>query len=215
MLAVDSEKKEKRSILNGMSPSNRELFTRLCTKDIRHDPPQMSKFLKSLLGEKNASHISNHLRDLTKRWKGTFIEGAFCRFLAKGYVSQRDSTLPGGFTLFMFVPKECQAPRDSYRENLEVMRELWSQDIGEDTIARLAKMDLFLPKNAHHLEIQIDTVLKMLEELTVEGGCATRSLAAALNFIEEHSAQISRLLLQDSKLAIKIVSNLKPSSRSS
>jgi hypothetical protein len=168
----------------------------------------MSKFLKSLLGEKNASHILTHLRDLTKRWKGTFIEVAFFRFLAKGYVSQRDSTLPGGFTLSMFVPKECQAPRDSYRENLEMMRELWSQDIGEDTIARLAKMDLFLPKNVHHLEIQIDTALKMLEELTVEEGCATRLLAAALNFIEEHSAHISRLLLQDSKLAIKIVYQL-------
>jgi hypothetical protein len=84
LVAVNSKKKEKRSILNGMSPSNRELFTRLCTKDIRHDPPKMSKFLKSLLGEKNASHIANHLCTLTKRWKGTFIEGAVCCFLGKG-----------------------------------------------------------------------------------------------------------------------------------
>jgi hypothetical protein len=203
LLAVISKKKEKRSIiLNGMSPSNRELFTRLlCTKDIRHDPPQMSKFLKSLLGEKKASHIANYLHNLTNRWKGTFIEGAFCHFLAKGYhVSQRDRTLPGGFTLFMCIlPKECQAPPDSYKENLEVMRELWSQDIGEESIERLAKMNLFLPRNIHHLETQIDTALKMLEELTVEEGCATKSLIVT---------HILRLLVQDTKFAIKIVYQL-------
>jgi hypothetical protein len=42
--------------------------------------------------------------------------------------------LPGGFRLFMFIPKECEPPRDSYKENLEVLRELWSQDIGEETL---------------------------------------------------------------------------------
>jgi hypothetical protein len=64
----------------------------------------MTDFLKSLIGERNPSHIINHLRALTKTWKGTFIDGAFCRFLAKGYVSQRDTMIPGGFTIFMFIP---------------------------------------------------------------------------------------------------------------
>jgi hypothetical protein len=121
-LAVDADKKEKKSTLNGMSPSNRELFTKICTADIRNVAPKMSDFLKSLLAEKNASHIANHLRAITRNWKGTFTEGAFCRFLAKGYISQRDSMLPGGFTLSVFIPKECEPPHDSYKENLEVLQ---------------------------------------------------------------------------------------------
>jgi hypothetical protein len=45
-------------------------------------------------------------------------------------------------------------------------------------------MDLFLPKNVHHMEIQIETALKMLEEITVEEGCCTVSLKKALAFVE-------------------------------
>jgi hypothetical protein len=56
-------------------------------KDLRHEPPLMSDFLKSLLAEKNASHIATHMQYVTKNWKGMFIEGSFCLFLAKGYLS--------------------------------------------------------------------------------------------------------------------------------
>jgi hypothetical protein len=40
LLAVDADKKEKKSILNGMSPSNRYLFTKICTTDIRNVAPK-------------------------------------------------------------------------------------------------------------------------------------------------------------------------------
>ena len=105
LLANDNEKKEKKSILHGMAPNSRRLFTRLCTTDIIGVEPVMTDFLKSLIAERNPSHVTNHLRGVTKDWKGTFIDGAFCRFLAKGYVSQRDTLIPGGFTIFMFLPK--------------------------------------------------------------------------------------------------------------
>jgi len=204
LLAADSEKKDKKSILNGMAPSSRELFTRLCTRNLRREPAVVSDFLKSLLSEKNASHISNHLRATVKGWKGTFIEGAFCRFLSKGFISQRENMLPGGFTIFMFIPKECEPARDGYKENMEALKELWNQDVGADTLARLAKMDLFLPKNVHHLEIQLETAMKMLDVLTVPGGCASASIYAALRFVKRNSAHISRLIGLDTMLAVKI-----------
>ncbi len=37
-------------------------------------------------------------------------------------------------------------------------------------INRLAKTDLFLSENVHHLEIQIETAMLMLEVMTVAGG---------------------------------------------
>jgi hypothetical protein len=61
LLVTDSKKKEKKSILHGMAPNSRRLFERLCTTDIVSIPPTMTDFLKSLIGERNPSHITNHL----------------------------------------------------------------------------------------------------------------------------------------------------------
>ena len=168
----------------------------------------MPDFLKSLLAEKNPNHISNHMKALTKNWKGTFIKGVFCRFLAKGYVSQTDGLLPGGFTVFMFIPKECETIRDGFKENLEMLRRFWNQDIDEETLKRLSKTDLFLPKNVHHLEIQVKTACRMLQELTIERGVASTSLSKALAFIQKRSLHIARLIERDHLLAVKIVYTL-------
>jgi hypothetical protein len=60
-----------------------------------------------------------------------------------------------------------------------MLREMWGKDIGDNTLMRLAKMDIFLPRNVHHLEIQLETAMFMLEELTVRNSCATDSIKAA------------------------------------
>jgi hypothetical protein len=75
--------------------------------------------------------------------------------------------IPGGFTIFiMFMPKVFSPPpppRDGFKENVEQIRQLWSQKMDEYTINQLAKTDLFLSRNVHHLEIQIETCMLMLE----------------------------------------------------
>jgi hypothetical protein len=75
-------------------------------------------------------------------------------------------------------------------------------------IARLSKMDMFLPKNVHHLKIQLETVMLMLEELTVRDGCRVKSLRAAWRFVRQNSAHIARLIAVDKMLAVKIVYQL-------
>lgn len=135
---------------------------------------------KLLLAEKNPNHIANHMKALTKNWKGTFIKGPFCCFLAKGYLSQTNGLLPGRFTIFMFIPKECETICDGFKEHLEMLRRFWNQDIDEETLKHLSNTNIFLPKNVHHLEIQVEIAYRMIQELTVDHGVATTSQARPL-----------------------------------
>lgn len=106
----------------------------------------MPKLLKSLIGERNPSHVTNHLHGLTKNWKGTFIGGTLCRILAKGYVSQRN-TASTRRIYHLHVPfKGMQTHERWLQENVPQIHQLW-------TINHLAKTDLFLSKNVHNLEI--------------------------------------------------------------
>ena len=111
-------------------------------------PPVTPESLRSLLSEKDPNHVSNYMKALIKNWKGKFIEGPFCRFLAKGYVSQHNGLLPGKITIFMFVPKECETICGNFRENLEVLRQFLDQDIYKETLKQLAKINLFLLKRS-------------------------------------------------------------------
>jgi hypothetical protein len=108
----------------------------------------------------------------------------------------------------MFIPKECEPTRDGFKENVEQIRQLWSQKMDDHTINRLAKTELFLSENVHHLEIQIETAMLMLEALTVAGGVATISLFLALRFVRQHSSLISRLTMMDRLLPVKIAYTL-------
>ena len=77
MLAIDQEKRKKKSILYGMAPKYHKLFKQICTVNIQSDPPSMPPTAKFLLLEKNPNHITNHLQSLTKNWKGLLLDRAF------------------------------------------------------------------------------------------------------------------------------------------
>lgn len=74
----------------------------------------------------------------------------------------------GSFTLFMFIPKEYVCPRDSFKDNLDMLKQFWGQDISNNTLHQLAKTNLFLPKSAYHLKIQLATA--------VQSGCSKHCL---------------------------------------
>jgi hypothetical protein len=192
-------------VLKGMSPKDKDLFMRLCTSDLKNEPAKMSSFMTSILAEKSPSQITTHLQAITCEWEGSYFEGPFSRFLAKGYISHNEALTPDGFTLFMFVPKDCFFDDDGFQESCETLRILWEQDLEETTLRRLAKDEFCLPKTAHQLIVQLDTPTKILEMLTVPNGVAVNRLKTALKFLKRESPAISTLLKMDNKLAIKIV----------
>lgn len=105
---------------------------------------------------------------------------------------------------FMFIPKEYETICGNFRENLEMLQRFWDQGINKETLKQLAKTYLFLPKNVHHLEIQVETVCCIIQELTIKQGVALVSLNKALAFIQKCSAHIARLIKPDHLLAVKI-----------
>ena len=205
LLAQTERETSGKSVLKGMAPKDKDLFTRLCTRDLKSEPAKMSSFMTSVLVEKSPSRITTHLRAVTREWEGSYFEGPFSRFLAKGYISHNEALTPGGFTLFMFAPKDCFPAYDGAQENYETLRVLWEQDLEETTLRRLAKDEFFLPRTTQHLVVQLDTATKMLETLTVPDGVAVDGLKKALKFLKRNSPAISQQLTTDSKLAIKIV----------
>lgn len=106
--------------------------------------------------------------------------------------------LPGGFTVFMFIPKECEAPpNSSYKEHLEVLKESWGQYMGEDTKQNLSRMDMFLPKNVDHLDPSQDCDVDAGGSHCHRDGCGVKPLRAAWRFVRQNSPHIARLISID------------------
>ena len=206
LLAQTEREIPRKSVLKGVAPKDKDLFTCLCTRDLKNEPAQMSPFMTSILVEKSLSQITTHLRAVTRKWEGSYFEDSFSQFLVKWYISHNEALTPGGFTLFlMFEPEDCFPDHDGFHENYETLRILWEQDLEETTIRHLAKDECFLPKIAHQLVVQLDTTTKMLETLTVPDRVAIDGLKKALKFLKRNYPAISQQLKTDNKLAIKII----------
>jgi hypothetical protein len=68
LLAQTERETSGKSVLRGMAPKDKDLFTRLCTLDLKNEPAQMSSFMTSVLVEKSPSRITTHLRAVTREW---------------------------------------------------------------------------------------------------------------------------------------------------
>ena len=53
-----------KSVLKEMAPKDKDLFTRLCTSDLKNEPAQMSSFMTSVLVEKSPSRMAQQLREI-------------------------------------------------------------------------------------------------------------------------------------------------------
>jgi hypothetical protein len=103
---ADRQRKEaNKSILKTMGPTQRDLFTALCTR--RMDvAPSMTSFMKNLVTSTTPQKAFNLIQSETRDWEGTFSAGGFHKLLSHGFLSQGPNRAnPGGFTIFMFYPK--------------------------------------------------------------------------------------------------------------
>jgi hypothetical protein len=102
----DRQKKEsEKSILKTMGPTQRGLFTSLCTRRMTAEPV-MTDFMVNLTTSKTPQKALNLLLSETRDWEGTFSVGGFHKMLSNGFLSQDPNrSNPGGYTIFMFHPK--------------------------------------------------------------------------------------------------------------
>jgi hypothetical protein len=72
---ADRQKKEsEKSILKTMGPTQRALFTALCTRNMSREPV-MSEFMMNLTTGKSPQKAINLLLSETRDWEGTFSRG--------------------------------------------------------------------------------------------------------------------------------------------
>jgi hypothetical protein len=176
----DRQRKEtEKSILKTMGPTQRGLFTSLCTRRMSTEPV-MTEFMINLTTSKTPQKAINLLQSETRDWEGTFSVGGFHRMLSNGFLSQDPNRAnPGGFTIFMFHPKTVDLAKGGKGGN-ELLREYLGMDVDEATLEFYAKQGFYTPSTPHDLRVQLQTALDMLELLTCDGTIAGKGLAHVL-----------------------------------
>ena len=178
--AERQRKESDKSILKTMGPTQRDLFTSLCTR--RMDvAPAMTSFMKSLATSKTPQKAFNLIQSETRDWEGTFSAGGFHKLLSHGFLSQDPNRAnPGGFTIFMFYPKTVDLGVKGEKGSNELLREYLGMDVAESTLEFYMKQGFYTPSSPSDLRIQLQTALDMLELLTCDGTIAGKGLAFIL-----------------------------------
>ena len=177
----DRRKKEsEKSILKTMGPTQRGLFTSLCTRRMNVEPV-MTDFMINLTTSKTPQKALNLIQSETRDWEGTFSVGGFHRMLSNGFLSQDPNRAnPGGYTIFMFHPKTVDLGSKGGKGGNELLREYLGMDVDEATLEFYAKQGFYTPQSPHDLRVQLQTALDMLELLTCDGTIAGKGLAFVL-----------------------------------
>jgi hypothetical protein len=183
----DRKKKDsEKSILRTMVPTQRSLFTALCTRSMSREPV-MSEFMINLTTSKSPQKAIDLLLSETRDWEGTFSEGSFHKkMLSHGFLSpDANRANPGGFTIFMFYPKTADTGGKAFggggKGSTDLLREYLGMDVEESTLAYYMKQGFYTPSTANDLRVQLQTVLDTLELLTCDGTIAGKGLAHVLN----------------------------------
>ncbi len=176
----DRHKKETdKSILKTMGPTQRGLFTSLCTRRMTIEPV-MTEFMVNLTTSKTPQKAINLIQSETRDWEGTFSVGGFHRMLSNGFISQDPNRAnPGGFTIFMFHPKTVDLGSKGGKGN-ELLREYLGMDVDEATLEFYMKQGFYTPNTPHDLQVQLRTALDMLELLTCDDTIAGKGLSYVL-----------------------------------
>lgn len=179
---MEQKKKESdKSFLRNIGTMQRDLFSSLCTDEIG-EIPEHPPFLKGLMDTKTPQKAIAMIRSEIWEWEGSFFDGPFHRFLANGYLS-RDGKKgsPGGFTLFMFCPKNVEASLNTNKSDIALLRDYFGLDVDDDTISHYARQGWFYPSNHYDLRVQLKTACAMLDLLTGEGSIGSHGLSYILS----------------------------------
>jgi hypothetical protein len=173
-------KEAEKSILKTMGPTQRDLFTSLCTRRM-NVAPTMTSFMKNLATSKTPQKAFNLIQSETRDWEGTFSAGGFHKLLSHGFLSQDPNRAnPGGFTIFMFYPKTVDLGVKGEKGSNELLREYLGMEVSEATLEFYMKQGFYTPSSPSDLRIQLQTALDMLELLTCDGTIAGKGLAFIL-----------------------------------
>ena len=175
------KKDSDKSFLRNLGTMQRELFSKICTDELG-ELPDHPRFLKSLMDTKTPQKAIAMIRSEIWEWEGSFFDGPFHRFLANGYLSRDGNKgTPGGFTLFMFCPKNVEASMNTSKADVALLRDYFGLDVDDDTVSHYARQGWFYPSNHYDLRVQLKAARDMIDLLAGENSIASHGLSHILH----------------------------------
>jgi hypothetical protein len=133
-LKRDAREDRKKSMLSRLLPEAARLFSLLSAQDWQHKDPQLNRFMKQLIADKDSQRALGKMQTQTKRWSGQVSEKGLMGFFAAGYAARDIDEQPGGFTVFMFRLVSVHRPKSQKAIHGQVRAMFGQTELDEDAV---------------------------------------------------------------------------------
>jgi hypothetical protein len=191
-------------MISPLSSEQSELFTLLSAKDWHDYKPQLSRFAQQLLADRDPFKVMNLITSETRGWGGTVGRRGVIQFFCMGYAATDIETQPGGFTIFMFGPKNAAQPlsQASLKQSLSYL--LSDTKVDDDTVLYFAQNDFYLPNSINCLEVQLQMCIQFLDLITASKGIALEGYLEGLHLLQEDRQAFKTIQAKDTRFSIKV-----------
>jgi hypothetical protein len=193
--------KHKTSMISRLSSEQSELFTLLSAKDWRDYKPQLSGFAQQLLADRDPFKAMNLITSETQGWRGTVGRRGVTQFFCMSYAAPGIETQPGGFTIFMFRPKNAAQPLSQAPLNQSLRHLLGVTKVDDHTVLYFAQ---YLPNSIGRLEVQLQTCIQFLDLITASKGIASEGYSEGLCLLQEDEQAFETVQAKDNRFSIKV-----------
>jgi hypothetical protein len=199
------EDKSSKSLISNLGPRQQCLFERMAT-DSMGEEPHMSPFMIGVLKEKSPAKSAHLLMAEMRKWKGGCTEASIHRFLAYGFMAESTSE-PGGLSGLIFGKRSLLSAKATSAASSERQRvmEYFDCDVETSVIENYLKKEYVIPKDAHQLEIAIETWASFLELVTVKRTIAARGLRRFLEGLDDIYPTIEDMFVTSPDFGLKIM----------
>jgi hypothetical protein len=94
----------------------------------------------------------NLITSETRSWKGTVSREGITQLFSMGYAATNIETQPGGFTIFMFRPKNAAQPLLQATLKQWLHHLLGNTKVHDDTVHYFAQNVFYLPRSMGNME---------------------------------------------------------------
>jgi hypothetical protein len=192
------------SMISRLSSEQSELFTLLSAKDWHDYKPELSGFAKQLLADRDPFKAMNLITSETRGWRGTVGRRGITQFFCMGYAATDIETQPGGFTIFMFRPKNATQPLSQAALKQLLRHLLGDTKVDDDTVVYFAQNDFYLPDSIDRLEVQLQTCIQFLDLITAEKGIASEGYSEGLRLLRDNRQAFETVQAKDDRFSIKV-----------
>jgi hypothetical protein len=204
--ALRSAKRDehKTSMISRLSSDQSKLFTLLSAKDWRDYKPALSEFAKQLLADRDPFKAINLITSVTRAWRGTVGRRGITQFFCMGYAATDIETQPGGFTIFMFGPKNAAQPLSQAALKQSLHHLLGDTKVDDDTVLYFAQNDFYLPDSIDRLKVQLQTCIQFLDLITATKGIASEGYSEGLRLLRDDRQAFETIQAKDNRFSIKV-----------